>query len=115
MLSTREILLNGLKSKLGDLVKVNGNLQRSLPNTLSIAFDHVEAHNLASFISNEVYISLGSACHADSVEISSVLKAMNVDLRTAAGTVRFSTGKFTTKEEIKHAIEIISNAVLKLS
>jgi len=68
-----------------------------------------------AIISKEIYISTGSACHADSIEISSVLKAMNINLATAAGTVRISTGKYTTAEEIETAVKIISDAVKKLS
>jgi cysteine desulfurase len=115
MLLTRNELLNGFRSNFGDKIKVNGNIENCLPNTLSIAFDKVEAHTLASVIGNEVFISTGSACHADSIEISSVLKAMNINLTTAAGTVRISTGKYTTAEEIELAVKIISNAVKKLS
>lgn len=115
MLSMRESLLNGLKNKLGDKVKVNSNLGNSLPNTLSIAFAKVDAHALASFISNDVLISTGSACHSGNTEISSVLKAMNVDIMTAASTVRISTGKNTTVKEIDFATEILSNAVSRLS
>ena len=114
MLLMRERLLNGLKNILGDQVKVNGNLGNSLPNTLSIAFDKVDAHALASFISNDVLISTGSACHSGNTEISSVLKVMNVNIMTAASTVRISTGKNTTVQEIDFATEILSNAVLKL-
>jgi cysteine desulfurase len=82
---------------------------------LSVAFDKAEAHALASLISKEVYISTGSACHADSIEISSVLRAMKMDAMTAASTVRISTGKFTHEKEIDFAIELISKAVNKLS
>ncbi len=115
MVSTRDRLLSGLKSKLGEKVKVNGDLSNSLPNTLSIAFSKTEAHALAALISKEVFISTGSACHADSIDISSVLQAMKLDLLTAASTVRISTGKFTTMEEIDQAVETITNAVLRLS
>lgn len=115
MLTMRDRLLNGLKDNLGDKVKVNVNLQNCLPNTLSVAFDNVEAHTLASVISKDIFISTGSACHADSIEISSVLKAMNINIKTAAGTVRISTGKYTTAEEIETAVRIISDAVKKLS
>ncbi len=115
MLSMRDSLLKGLRNNLGDQVKVNVNLQNCLPNTLSIAFDKVEAHTLASVISKDIFISTGSACHADSVEISPVLKAMNIEFMTAASTVRISTGKYTTMDEIDRAVEIISHAVLKLS
>jgi cysteine desulfurase len=115
MQSMRDRLLNGLKNNLGDQVKVNVDLLNCLPNTLSIAFDNVEAHTLASVISKDIFISTGSACHADSIEISSVLKAMNINIKTAAGTVRISTGKYTTAEEIATAVKTISEAVKKLS
>jgi cysteine desulfurase len=115
MLMMRDRLLNGLKNNLGDKVKVNVDLQNCLPNTLSVAFDNVEAHTLASVISKDIFISTGSACHADSIEISSVLKAMNINIKTAAGTVRISTGKYTTAEEIDYAVKAISEAVKKLS
>jgi len=115
MRTTREQLINGLKNKLGVRVKVNGELSNTLSNTLSVSFDKTEAHTLASLIGKEVYISTGSACHADSIEISPVLKAMKIDMMTAAGTIRISTGKFTTTEEIDYTVEIISNTVLKLT
>ncbi len=115
MFSMRERLLKGLKSNLGDKVKVNGNLKNNLPNTLSIAFDEVESHALTSLISNNVLISTGSACHSDTTEISPVLKAMKVNLMTAAGTVRISTGKNTTVKEIDFAVNTISKAIFKLS
>lgn len=114
MLSMRDRLLNGLRNNLGDKVMVNGILEKSLPNTLSIAFDKVEAHALASLISNDLLISTGSACHSGNTEISSVLKAMNINLLRAAGTVRISTGKNTTEQEIDFATEILSNAVSRL-
>jgi len=114
MFDTREKLLEGLFLNLKK-IKVNTNIDNSLPNTLSIAFDKIEAHSLTALIGNEVLISTGSACHSGITEISSVLKAMNMDLLTAASTVRISTGKYTTAEEIDFAVEAISNAVLKLS
>lgn len=110
----RNKLFEGLQERLETSVKINADLSNCLPNTLSIAFDKVEAHTLASIIGNEVYISTGSACHANSVEISSVLKAMQTDRFTAASTVRISTGKPTSPEEIDRAIEIIANAVNQL-
>jgi len=115
MLSAKENLLKGLQTHLGEKIKVNGNTVHCLPNTLSIAFYNIEAQTLASIISNDIYISTGSACHAGSVEISSVLKAMNIDMRTAIGTVRISTGKYTSSEEIETAVQIISNAVTQLT
>lgn len=111
----RDKLLCGLQEKLGTTVKINADLANCLPNTLSVAFENVSAHALASFINNDVLISTGSACHSGETTISSVLQAMNLDFRTAAATVRISTGKHTTDEEINFAVEVLVNAVKKLS
>jgi cysteine sulfinate desulfinase/cysteine desulfurase-like protein len=39
---------------------------------------------------------------------------MKVEHKQAAGTVRISTGKFTSPEEVDRAIQIISEAIQKL-
>ncbi len=114
MFQMRQRLLNGLKEKCRAAIKLNADLENCLPNTLSIAFENVDAHTLASLAGKKVLFSTGSACHADSVEISPVLKAMQVNPRMAAGTVRLSTGKYTTKEEVDYAVEAISDIVNKL-
>jgi cysteine desulfurase len=115
MLASRDRLLSGLVSHHGNKVHVNVNLENCLPNTLSVAFENISAHALASFISSDVLISTGSACHSGETTISSVLQAMNLDIRTAAATVRISTGKHTTKEEIDFAVEVLVNAIKKLT
>lgn len=115
MFEPRENLLEGLLFKLGNTITVNTNLENSLPNTLSMAFDKIDAHTLTSVISNDIMISTGSACHSRITEISPVLKAMNIDLPTAVGAVRISTGKHTTQKEIEWAIQSISDKVIKLS
>ena len=112
---SRDRLLNGLVSRLGNQVHVNCNLENCLPNTLSVAFENISAHALASFISNDVLISTGSACHSGETTISSVLQAMKLDFRIAAATVRISTGKHTTNEEIDFAVEVLVNAIKKLT
>ncbi len=110
----RQRLLNGLKEKCKTTIQLNAGLGNCLPNTLSIAFENVDAHTLTSLVSNKVLFSTGSACHAGSAEISPVLKAMQVNPQTAAGTVRLSTGKYTTVEEVDYAVEAISEIVNKL-
>ena len=114
MFQMRQRLLNGLKEKCRTAIKLNADLENCLPNTLSIAFENVDAHTLASLAGKKVLFSTGSACHADSVEISPVLKAMQVNPRIAAGTVRLSTGKYTTIEEVDYAVVAISEIVNKL-
>ena len=111
MLSAKERLLHGLKSQLGELITVNGADASTLPNTLSVAFQGVDAHALAASISDEVLIATGSACHATSIKPSSVLSAMHLDTATALSTVRISTGKHTTFGDIDKAVDLIIKKV----
>jgi cysteine desulfurase len=71
----------------------------------------VDAEELLSNIKDDLAASAGAACHSGGIEISTVLKAMNVPVEWARGTVRFSTGTMTTEGEIDKAIDIISNSV----
>jgi len=59
--------------------------------------------------------SAGAACHSDKQIISHVLQAMGVSTDHAIGTVRFSTGKFTSIDEIENSSEIIILAVKEIS
>ena len=94
-------------------IKLNGHPEDRLPNTLSLGFEGIEANVLLEEVP-EIAASPGAACHSEGVNISSVLQAMNVPLEFAKGTVRFSTGKSTTKEEIEAASELISRAVKRI-
>ncbi|WP_291855523.1 cysteine desulfurase family protein [Marinilabilia sp.] len=113
MFSAKERLFNGLIAKLGDRVYLNGNALGTLPNTLSVAFLGVEAHTLVSAVEKDVLISTGSACHADSIEISPVLKAMKTTPEIGTGTVRISTGKNTSFEEVDRALEVLTKIITK--
>jgi len=112
MKTMRDRLYNGLQERLGE-IRLNGHPEKRLPNTLSLSFANIEANTILSEI-EEVAASAGAACHSDSVDVSPVLTAMNVPLEYAMGTVRFSTGKMTTEDEIDRAIEIVTGAVQRL-
>jgi cysteine desulfurase len=57
-----------------------------------------------------VAASAGAACHADQVTVSAVLSAMHVPLDYAMGTLRLTTGKMTTADEIDAAADVIAAA-----
>ena len=78
-----------------------------------MCFKSVEANTLLAEIES-VAASAGAACHSDSVRVSSVLEAMQVDLEYAMGTVRFSTGKMTTEEEVNHAVAVFVKTARRL-
>lgn len=108
----RDRLYEGLLEALGDdMVRLNGHPRERLPNTLSLGFRGVEANTLLAEIGDQVAVSAGAACHADEVDISVVLEAMEVPMEWAMGTVRFSVGRGTTAEEVDRAVEIVAEAV----
>jgi cysteine desulfurase len=108
----RDRLHEGLLAELGGgAVRLNGHPDLRLPNTLSLSFRGVEANTLLSRIGEHVAASAGAACHAGGVDVSAVLTAMDVPLEWAMGTVRFSTGRGTTSEEVDRAIAITAGAV----
>jgi cysteine desulfurase len=97
---------NQLKEKLGDNIQLNGHPEKRLPNTLNISFLGRNGHEVLGGLSN-VAASTGSACHSGNTAISPVLKAMGVDEEAGRGAVRFSLGRYTTKDEIDRVIHQI--------
>jgi cysteine desulfurase NifS/selenium donor protein len=110
--SMRDALHHGLMEPLPD-IKLNGHPEKRLPNTLSISFPGVEANTMLAELT-DVAASAGAACHADTVDVSPVLEAMKLPVHYAMGTIRFSTGRHTTSEEIDKAVESIVEVVNKL-
>jgi cysteine desulfurase len=113
MRAMRDRLYEGLARSVGS-IRRNGHPQHSLPNTLSVSFQGVQANVLLERISPQVAASAGAACHADRVAVSAVLQAMQVPLEFAMGTLRLSTGKMTTEQEIDQAVSAIAQAVQAL-
>ena len=109
----RDRFEEGLSQSLTDL-RFNGHRDKRLPNTCSVSFRGLEANGLLEEIGLDVAASAGAACHADIVEISHVLTAMQVPEIWAKGTLRFTTGRFTTTDEIDLALDVIVAAVKRL-
>ena len=109
MISTRDLLEAQLGERFSDM-KTNGHPVKRLPNTSSVSFPSIEADTALSAMKT-VAASAGAACHSDQVEVSSVLQAMRVPVEYAMGTLRFSTGRYTTSEEIHRAVEDVAQAV----
>jgi len=110
MQAMRDRLYEGLKKRC-DRVRLNGHPHQRLPNTLSLSFHDLEANRILENIALEIAASAGAACHSDTVEISHVLKAMDVPLDWAKGTLRLTTGRHTTVDDIDRAVQVISDAV----
>ncbi len=112
METMRDMLEEALTTGFAD-ARVNGHPRKRLPNTSSIGFRGLEATTILSELAG-VAASAGAACHSDRVDVSSVLEAMKVPLEYAMGTIRFSTGRFTTAEEIDRAVGEVKSVVGRL-
>lgn len=110
---TRNLLFERLKESLPQ-IKLNGHPELRLPNTLSIGFPNMEANTLLDELQG-IAASAGAACHADQVDVSPVLTAMKVPMAYAMGTIRFSTGKNTTPEQVEKAARIVIEAVKRMN
>ena len=99
----RDRLWTALKELCGDRLVLNGHPRERLPNTLNVSFTgHVGSEILAQL--PWLAASTGSACHANRIELSPVLRAMGVTPESGAGAVRFSLGSATSTEEIESVI-----------
>jgi cysteine desulfurase len=112
MKRTRDRLQEGLLRAVAD-VRVNGHPDHRLPNTLSVSFKGVDAGALLQAMEG-LAASAGAACHGNSVELSRTLRAMAVPVEWARGTIRLSTGKYTTAGEVDRSVEIITAAIRKV-
>ncbi|MEH6994864.1 cysteine desulfurase family protein [Neobacillus drentensis] len=92
-----------LKDEYGDQVVLNGHPQERLPNTLNVSFVRRVGQDLLDKIP-QLATSTGSACHAGSIELSPVLKEMKVSEEVGMGAIRFSLGRYTTKDEIEQVM-----------
>ncbi len=114
-LAMRDRLHDTFMVALGDQsVKLNGHPQKRLPNTLNLSFRGIEANTLLAEIGEQVAASAGAACHADDIDLSAVLEAMQVPVEWAMGTVRFSVGRGTSSEDVDRAARIVSEAARRL-
>jgi cysteine desulfurase len=106
----KDYFFTRLTERFAEAIHVNGDYEHSLPNTLNVSFmGKIGSEVLAGV--PRVNATTGSACHSGSTTISPVLAAMGVDPGIAAGAVRFSVGRYTTKEDIDKAVDYLAESL----
>ncbi len=95
--------------------RVNGSRRNRLPNNVNFSFQYIEGESLLIMLDMQgICASSGSACTAGSVEPSHVLMALGLPEEVANGSIRFTLGADTTREEIDTTIEKLVEIVQKL-
>jgi cysteine desulfurase len=104
----RDDLWERLVAGIPDL-RLNGDPERRLPNTLSVRFPRVSGNEVLAG-ATAVAASTGSACHAGHESAPGVILAMGVAEAEALGTVRLTLGRNTTEEDIARAAVALSDS-----
>lgn len=87
-----------------------------LDNTSCIAFADMEGDELVTLLDKgSVAVSSGSACASGAMEPSHVLRAMRIPFSHVRGALRFSLSRFTSAEEINHAVDVLEDALRLLT
>ncbi|MDX6385321.1 MAG: cysteine desulfurase [Blastocatellia bacterium] len=97
--------------------QLNGTADRSrrLPNTSNISFTGLEGGSILTLLDETgICVSTGSACNADSEDVSAVLRAMKIRTPIARGSIRFSLGRYNTADEIDHTVKVLTHVVGQL-
>jgi len=94
-------------------VYLNGDFDQRVPGNLNVSFNYVEGESLIMAL-KDMAVSSGSACTSSSLEPSYVLRAIGRNDELAHSSIRFTIGRFTTREEIDYIVDRVREKVAKL-
>ena len=117
----RELVIRNLKQELIQTIKknvpeirVNGDLEKSLPGIISITFPKTDSEGLLLLLDAEgIACSTGSACSAGVQRPSHVLIAMGLSEDETTSTLRFSLSHLNTINEIARLGSVIASVVAR--
>jgi cysteine desulfurase len=110
----RDQLIEGILKSI-EHTQLNGHPVIRLPNNVNVSVDYAEGESmLLNLDLAGICASTGSACSSSNLEPSHVLVAMGLPHLQAHGSLRFTSGKWTTEEEINQVLNVLPGIVSKL-
>ncbi len=89
--------------------------ERRVPSTVNLSFEYIEGESIIlSLDMKGVAVASGSACTSGSLEPSHVLTAMSVPVELAQGSIRFSMGRFTSREDVDYTLDCLPEIIERL-
>ncbi|MCA9357469.1 cysteine desulfurase [Candidatus Nomurabacteria bacterium] len=112
--SLQQFFIAELESKLS-VVILNGHRTERLSNNINICIPDVEGESLVLLLDQaNICCATGSACSAQDLEPSHVLRAIGRNDDIIHGSLRFSLGKSTTKKDLQYTVETLVASVTRL-
>ena len=110
----RDYLVERILNEIPDTT-LNGTMEERHPGNANITFKYIEGESILLLLNQfGISVSTGSACSSKSLEPSHVLVALGVPVEMIHGTVRFTVGDFTTKEDIDYVVDCLKQVVTRL-
>lgn len=110
----RDYLVEKILNEIPDTI-LNGTMDGRHPGNANITFKYIEGESILLLLNQfGISVSTGSACSSKSLEPSHVLTALGVPVEMIHGTVRFTVGDFTTREDIDYVVDSLKNIVTRL-
>lgn len=92
--------------------RLNGHPYKRLPGNVNFSFAGIDATALLVLLEEEeICASAGSACNTGQTRISHVIEAIHVPEEYAAGSVRFTMGRETTKRDVDACVDALKRSV----
>lgn len=111
ILELRNYLWSQLQTITG--IHCNGSMEARIAGNLNISVAGIDGEQLLPSL-HKLALSAMTACAAQSIHPSYVLRALGVDDSLAKSSLRISIGRFTTMEDIEATIDILSETIMGL-
>ncbi len=96
-------------------VTLNGSRDQRLPQNANITFHYVEGESMTLHLDMRGFaVSTGSACFSRSLEASHVIMGIGGDHERAHGSIRFTFGRYNSKEDVDAVMDSIKDIVAQL-
>jgi cysteine desulfurase len=87
---------------------INGNINNSLPNIVSITFPTIDLSVFIRKTENSFCLAQGSACSSTEIEPSHVLTSIGLNTKMAEKTLRLSLGHYNDRADIVALVNALS-------
>ena len=96
-------------------IRLNGHPYKRLPGNVNFSIEGIDATALLVLLEDEgICASAGSACNTGQTRISHVIEAIRVPENYAAGSVRFTMGRDTTRRDVDACVDALKRCVIIL-